>query len=293
MDKTDRLTARVRIPARPEQVFRLLSDTESLTRWFCQAARIDLAGGEYSFWGQYTPETPAENSGHVRLVDYTAPAALSFSWQLRDTETRVAYRLEAEGDGTLLTVEHSGLAPRPEPDGAMHDFWYIALENLRLLAVSGEQQQLVSYLPKRGPSLELSVDIRGAAGDVFEKITKPAEIDRYYGNGAQVELRVGGKFDYGWPDGLGPVKILELEPARKLVYSWKYDEPYETVVTWSLAESGGRTRLTITHSGFSEDYDSEGYRAGWFSFLAIIKGMVELGHGWSMVEIGGMAHGAV
>lgn len=286
-----RLTAQVRIQQSPAHVFNLLSDADGLKQWFAEAASVDLDRGEYNFWGEFTPETPGKDSGHVMLIGYTAPLALSFSWRLRGAETRVEYRLEADGNGTMLTVEHSGLPARAEPQGAMHDFWYIALENLRLAALTGEQQQLCSYLPKRGSSFSLSVDIRGTATEAFSKITDPAEIDRYYGNGAQVDLRVGGKFDYGWQGGLGPIKILELQPARKLIYSWKYDEPYETVVNWTLADSGGRTRLTITHSGFTEEFDSEGYRTGWFSFLAIIKGMVELGDRWSMVEISGIEHG--
>ena len=294
MSETKTLTMEVLVNRSQAELFSMLTQPEDLSAWFCEHAAVDLERGHYSFWGRFTPGTPAADSDAVRLLACSAPDSLQFGWTVRGAETVVLFSLEARGVMTQLTVEHAGIPARSdEHEMAFHDFWYVALENLRLYATSGEQQQLCSYAPKQGPSIELAVTVNGGADAVFDKIAKPEQIDRYYGSNSTVELEVGGKFDFGWKDSLGPIKILELDAPHKLSFSWKFDEPFETVVTWQLEESGGRTRLTLTHSGFAEDYDSEGYRAGWFSFLAIIKGMVELGEDWSMIEIKGGAHGDV
>ena len=58
-------------------------------------------------------------------------------------------------------------------------------------------------------------------------------------------------------------------------------------------QAGGITRLTLEHGGFAADYDDEEYRAGWFSFLAAIKALVELGADWSRVSVKGVEHGEV
>lgn len=80
-----------------------------------------------------------------------------------------------------------------------------------------------------------------------------------------------------------PVEILELVPAERLAYSWRWEEQ-ETVVRWELEGSGGRTRLTLVHSGFGEDRDAEGYRLGWQAFLVSLRRLVELGDAWRKPE---------
>jgi len=285
------LTAQVKLAVPVERAFELLSQAEHLERWFCEYASVDLAGGEYSFWGIHTPDAPDTGEGVTQLTGQAAPGQLRFSWVIRGQQTEVEYELSPADGATLLTVRHDNLPDRAEHEGALHDFWYVALENLRLYAVTGEQQFMVDYRQKKGPEIVVSIDVDGPPAAVWDKFANMEQMNRYYGHDATMEPRVGGKIDYGWGPECGPIKILELEPEKKLSYDWHYKNEPDTVVTWSLAESGGRTRLTITHSGLAEDYESEGYRAGWFSFLSIIKGMVELGSDWEMVKIEGMAHG--
>jgi uncharacterized protein YndB with AHSA1/START domain len=285
------LSAKVRLGLPRGKVFEMLSQAEHLERWFCEYASVDLAGGEYSFWGIHTPGAPETGEGVSSLLGSDAGSGLRFGWEIRGANTEVEYELTEDGDATVLTVRHANLPDRAEHEGAIHDFWYVALENLRLYAATGEQQFMVDYRCKKGPEIVVSIDVAGPPEAVWEKFANMEQMNRYYGQGATLEPRVGGKVDYGWGPDCGPVKVLDIVPDEKLSYSWHYRDEPDTVVTWSLAESGGRTRLTITHSGFADDYESEGYRAGWFSFLSIIKGMVELGEDWEMVAIEGMAHG--
>ena len=97
---------------------------------------------------------------------------------------------------------------------------------------------------------------------------------------ATIDPVVGGVYDLaGWiPD--GPVKIVDLEADEKLSYSWRSDwVGYETLVTWELAESAGKTRLTLMHSGFAPDARHDSYRSGWHGFLVQIKYLIEEGAG--------------
>jgi uncharacterized protein YndB with AHSA1/START domain len=285
------LQASLTIQQSPQRVFELLSSASDLEMWFCEHAEVNLDRGVYSFWGIHTPDTPFRDSNHARLIDKVTDESLSFEWELRGSTSRVDYTLAAgPAGGCLLSVRHSSLSRRADEQAAMHDFWYSTLENLRLLAMTGRMQQMCDYRHIVGPAIEVQIDIAGSAAEVFDKIANPQQIDRYFGENAVVEPVVGGRFDYGWKAG-GPISILELEPPTMLVYSWRYDEDYDTVVRWQLAESGGRTRLSLVHSGFPDNYESEGYRSGWFSFLSIIKGMVELKGDWQMVKISGLEHG--
>ena len=56
-----------------------------------------------------------------------------------------------------------------------------------------------------------------------------------------------------------------------------WPEETETVVTWTLEELDGKTRLTLVHSGFAPDQPTGGLDAGWLNFMSWIKSLVEYG----------------
>jgi uncharacterized protein YndB with AHSA1/START domain len=67
----------------------------------------------------------------------------------------------------------------------------------------------------------------------------------------------------GW-DGTVSCRFLEIEPHRKLRYTWSV--PFlDTVVTFTLAPTASGTRLTLVQSGFKPDQkrESGGARYGW------------------------------
>ncbi len=84
---------------------------------------------------------------------------------------------------------------------------------------------------------------------------------------------VGHRFQLRDPDARGwrgyvDGEVLEVDPPRKLAYTWVGDERIpQTVVTFTLTPSGEGTRLTLDHTGF------EGLRA-------YIVGRFLLGRGW-------------
>jgi len=73
-------------------------------------------------------------------------------------------------------------------------------------------------------------------------------------------------------------QVLEIEPRRKLVYSWKggsddnpeYGSKLDTVVTWTLTPVAGGTRLSMVHTGFrspGNDFAYDMMGPGWGRIL--------------------------
>jgi uncharacterized protein YndB with AHSA1/START domain len=287
------------IPGKPPaEVWPLLAEARHLERWLAEHAETNLAAGVYRFWGRCTPDTPAADAAAQQLTACSGPdnagqASLSFAWQLRGQATSVELALVPGDAGSQVIVRHSALGDRINKKGAVHDFWYSALENLRLYAVTGRAQQLVEYGPRPGTSMSVEVEIAAPPEAIFPLLIEPAQMARLWDDEQiRVEPVVGGAYDYGWKDG-GPRRILALDPPRLLSFSWLYPpETEESTVTWQLEDcGGGLTRLRLTHEGFAAGDDHEEYRAGWFSFLAIIKGIVELGARWTRVRMRGSQHG--
>jgi uncharacterized protein YndB with AHSA1/START domain len=96
---------------------------------------------------------------------------------------------------------------------------------------------------------------------VFEVLTKPEHIKRWWGNLGpgysvplcEVDLRVGGKWRYSNQIPSGDVATFygvfhEITPPVRLVYTEIF-EPFpdaESVVTTELTEEDGKTRMTVT-----------------------------------------------
>ena len=115
---------------------------------------------------------------------------------------------------------------------------------------------------------------------VFEAITDPAQLSRWWGqNGlyrvteGKSDLRPGGKW---LSSGVGKDgtrfsvegEYLEIDPPRRLVYTWlsSYMGPLKTVVFWELIpqsvhelhpsgpkKSGTGTLVKLRHEGFASD----------------------------------------
>ena len=82
-------------------------------------------------------------------------------------------------------------------------------------------------------------------------------------------------------DGVVHCEVLEVEPQRRLVYSWrggsdtnaKYGSRLDSVVTWTLQPEGSGTRLRLVHAGFRSPDNDAAYDAmspGWGRIMARI-----------------------
>ncbi len=131
------------------------------------------------------------------------------------------------------------------------------------------------------------IELDSSLNRVFGAISNPQELIQWFPDEAILEPRVGGFFKISFlKDSKKPKmkmdrnfvnegKILEIIPNSKLVHTWKWkqfsDFP-DTIVSWELAKiSDNKTKLTLTHSGFSGHEKGpasiEEHNKGWLFFL--------------------------
>lgn len=110
-----------------------------------------------------------------------------------------------------------------------------------------------------------TIEIRATPERVFRSLTTPEELVRWWGAEGvyrttewTADMRVGGKWRAGGKGADGqPFSVegivLEIDPPRKLVQTWKadWDGGKETKVTYSLDPIAEGTRVTVAHEGFA------------------------------------------
>ncbi|MGW5743378.1 SRPBCC domain-containing protein [Amycolatopsis sp. NPDC003861] len=153
------------------------------------------------------------------------------------------------------------------------------------------------------------VYIKATPERIWEAITKPEWTRKYgYTGLADFDLKAGGKHrtrptqefvDAGFTGDLVDGEVVEVDPPRKLVITWKLlmspelaEEPY-TTLTYDIEETKtAGTRLTVTHDvtgapntaalvgGQMEDVDAgpgENAGGGWAWVLSDLKSLLETG----------------
>jgi uncharacterized protein YndB with AHSA1/START domain len=275
---TETIILRHQLDAAPESVFDALTTTSALETWLAERADADVDQGRFEFWGRFTPEG---ERARQELLDAESPRSLRFAWTLQDERTEVDIGLEPQDSGTRLDVIHSGVAAREGAAPWIRDWWHLALDNLASFVENRSLGPRVDFTGFEQSVARIETDIDASPDEVFSALIEPARLERWIAKNATVEPEVGGRYDFGWDH--GPMKILELEPARKLAYSWQWSDS-ETVVTWELEGSEGKTHLTLVHSGFGSGPANEGYEVGWAAFVASLKRMLELGDAWRRIE---------
>ena len=121
----------------------------------------------------------------------------------------------------------------------------------------------------RTESIAFEFELRHPPEKVWRALTEPALLSEWLLPVAGLELAPGKAFTFrtqaypGW-DGTVSCRFVEIEPHRKLSYTWSV--PFlDTVVTFTLAPSASGTRLSLVQSGFTRDQkrESGGARYGW------------------------------
>lgn len=283
-----KIHAEVPVRASAEQVYLAWTSSDELRQWFVEHADVSIEEGRYTFWGRYQPDAPARDAVNQQVLIAEPGRRLRFDWRVGGVETTVDVHITQHAGATQVTVEHEWI---PDTSAAVLEaFWSISLENLRGWLDRGIVGARSDFSVKPLEEVRLSIDIDAGPEDVFQALVDPGQLERYMASNASIEPEVGGRYDFGW-DEHQAMKILELEANRRFAYTWNYEgdeHAMDTVVTWSLEGSEGRTRLTLVHSGFSAKRGSEDYQIGWLDFMNRIKFMVEGGPGWIKPNTYGM-----
>lgn len=124
-----------------------------------------------------------------------------------------------------------------------------------------------------GGVLELEFDLHHPPEKVWRALTDPELLAEWLLPvvGDRLDLEPGAGFTLrtrpfpGW-DGTVSCRFVEIEPRRKLRYTWTV--PFlDTVVTFTLTPTARGTRLSLVQSGFAPGQKREfgGARYGWQS----------------------------
>ena len=98
---------------------------------------------------------------------------------------------------------------------------------------------------------------------VWAALTTAEGLGTWFGNSAEIDLRVGGQAKLTWDSGdTATLTIERLEPPRVFGYTWPVyglpeGDPRRTYVEFTLEPSGGGTTLTMVESGFAQLSDTE------------------------------------
>lgn len=113
--------------------------------------------------------------------------------------------------------------------------------------------------------IERTIQLAQPPEQVWAALTTAEGLGTWFGNSAQVDLRVGGEVKLTWDSGDTAVLTVErLEPPRVFGYTWRIDglpddDPRRTYVEFTLEPTGAGTTLTMVESGFAQLPDGDGH----------------------------------
>jgi uncharacterized protein YndB with AHSA1/START domain len=121
-------------------------------------------------------------------------------------------------------------------------------------------------------SIAMEIDLPHAPPKVWRALTEPALLAKWLMS-TDMQTVVGKAFTFRAPaspqwDGTVNCEMQEIEPQKRLRYSWGGGGLDSTEVTWTLTPTKtGGTLLRLEHSGFRPDKGQarffEGAKGGW------------------------------
>jgi uncharacterized protein YndB with AHSA1/START domain len=123
--------------------------------------------------------------------------------------------------------------------------------------------------PSQTEAISFEFELPHAPEKVWRALTDPALLAQWLLPVLDLKLEPGAAFTFktdphpGW-DGTVDCQFVEIEPQRKLSYTWRV--PFlDTVVTFALTPTAAGTRLHLVQSGFKPDQKQNfgGARYGW------------------------------
>jgi uncharacterized protein YndB with AHSA1/START domain len=117
-----------------------------------------------------------------------------------------------------------------------------------------------------------AVDVSAPPDRVWQLLTDPAELPRWWPDAAELEPRVGGRVVLNFGPGDVSGEVTTWEPPSALGFTWEASNMPGVLlhVSFTVDDLGdGRSRVSVVHSGF-EGAPAEARDAvvgGWAHFL--------------------------
>jgi uncharacterized protein YndB with AHSA1/START domain len=126
------------------------------------------------------------------------------------------------------------------------------------------------------------VGIKSSLDDVYLALTTPAGLAGWWTTDTQGDGNVGGVLRFRFGAGGFDLKVLELQPARRV--RWQViDGPAEwidTTVSWELKQDGDYVIILFKHEDWREPVEFMHHcSTKWGVFLMSLKSLLETGRG--------------
>lgn len=128
--------------------------------------------------------------------------------------------------------------------------------------------------------IERTVQLAHPPERVWAALTTAEGLGTWFGNRAEVDLRVGGQAKLIWDSGDTAILTIErVEPPSVFGYSWAISglpdgDQRRTHVEFTLEPAGAGTTLTVVETGFAQVTDADAHKVayagnteGWTSEL--------------------------
>ena len=138
--------------------------------------------------------------------------------------------------------------------------------------------------PTSRPERLVSIFIDAPIERVWDEITKTGSVQRALYNTTMIgDLTPGARIRFTSSDQQRVFvagEVVEVTPPTRFVHTYimtMQPDP-ETVVAWDLAEEGGGCRVTLTHSGWTDQHATEEKTVkSWGEILELLRSEVETG----------------
>ncbi|MGP4028845.1 SRPBCC family protein [Actinomadura sp. 3N407] len=132
-------------------------------------------------------------------------------------------------------------------------------------------------------SIEREIHVDASPEVVFEVVSRPEHISKWWADDADVEAAPGAVGELIWGDRaeVAPIVVVNADPPRLFSFRWSHvggkvdDSANSLLVTFELTPSGTGTTIRLTETGFremgweaaklAEQYREHG--AGWDTFI--------------------------
>ncbi|WP_236022845.1 SRPBCC family protein [Dictyobacter formicarum] len=131
-------------------------------------------------------------------------------------------------------------------------------------------------------SIEKELFINATPERVFQALTEKAELERWFAQTAELDLRPGGAISFYWGPGVFESgQMVALAPPHRLSYTWEAMEPSPVTITFQLNAENDGTRLRLVQTGIGEGKDWDHYyhlrNNGWNVHLTHLTTWLETG----------------
>jgi uncharacterized protein YndB with AHSA1/START domain len=132
------------------------------------------------------------------------------------------------------------------------------------------------------PDILHRVGIKSSPEDVYKALTTREGLAAWWTNNTQGESEVGGVLQFRFGNGGFDMKVLELDPAKRVLWQ-VVDGPKEwigTKVSWELRQESDYAIVLFKHEDWKEPVEFMHHcSTKWGLFLMSLKSLVETGKG--------------